>query len=67
MESEVIRGAEKTLKTQKPALIIHIHHTAEDFWNIKPYIESLNLGYKFRIYKPENREIFTGTILLAEA
>ena len=66
MESEAIRGAEKTLRTQKPALLIHIHHTPTDFFGIKPYIEELNLGYSFRVYKPVNGNVITGTMLLAE-
>lgn len=66
MESEAIRGAENTLKEQKPALLIHIHHTPTDFFGIKPYIESLNLGYQFKIFKPVNGHILTGTMLLAE-
>ena len=66
MESEAIKGAVKTLKTQKPALIIHIHHTPTDFWEIKPFIENLDVGYRFKIYKPVNGNILTGTILLCE-
>lgn len=66
MESEAIRGAENTLKEQRPALLIHIHHTPTDFFEIKPYIESLDLGYKFKVYKPVNGSIFTGTMLLCE-
>lgn len=66
MEFDAIQGAEKTLRTQRPTLLIHIHHTPNDFWRIKPYIESLNLGYQFTIYKPANGYVFTGTMLLAE-
>lgn len=67
MEYDAVRGAQNTLITQRPALIIQIHHTPKDFFEIKPYIESLNLGYRFKIYKPINGSIFTGTMLLAEA
>ena len=66
MEYESILGAEKTLRNQHPALLIHIHHTPRDFWKIKPFIENLNAGYSFRVWKPANGRVFTGTILMAE-
>lgn len=66
MEYDAILGAENTLLNQRPALLIHIHHTPTDFWKIKPFIEKLNVGYSFRIWKPANGKMFTGTILLAE-
>ena len=49
MELEAIKGAVNTLKNNKPLLCISIYHTAKDFLFIKPFIESLNLGYTFRI------------------
>jgi FkbM family methyltransferase len=67
MEFESLRGAINTLKKQKPALIIHIHHTPKDFWEIKPWIQQLDLGYKFKIFKAVDGCIFTGGILIAEA
>jgi FkbM family methyltransferase len=48
-ESDVIEGALETIKTQKPLLIISIYHTPKDFFEIKPQIEKLNLGYRFMI------------------
>ena len=49
MELEAIKGAVNTLKNNRPLLCISIYHTAKDFLFIKPFIESLNLGYTFRI------------------
>ena len=66
MESELVRGAVETLKSQKPTLLIHMHHTPEDFFGIKPFIESLDLNYSFKVYKPTNGSVLTGTMLLAE-
>lgn len=66
MESELVRGAVETLRAQRPALLIHIHHTPEDFFGIKPFIENLGLGYRFEIYKPVNGNILTGAMLIAE-
>lgn len=66
MEYDAVQGAEETMISQKPALIIHLHHTATDFFKIIPYLDKLNLGYQFKIYKPVTNTVFTGTILLAE-
>lgn len=65
-ESAMIRGAIKTLSKYKPALVICIHHTSNDFWGIKPFIESLDLGYSFKVYKKIDGNILTGTWLIAE-
>ncbi|WP_260604721.1 FkbM family methyltransferase [Campylobacter sp. MIT 99-7217] len=51
-EQEFLKGAMNTIKTQKPAMLISIYHNLDDFFNIKPLIESWNLGYKFKIYRP---------------
>jgi FkbM family methyltransferase len=48
-ESDVIEGAIETIKRDKPLLLISIYHTAKDFFEIKPKLEALNLGYKFMI------------------
>lgn len=65
-EQDFIKGAEKTIKTQKPFLLLSIYHNAEDFFNIKPLIESWNLGYKFEIYKPFDGHILAETLLIAK-
>ena len=49
LEYDSILGAEKTLKKYKPILLISIYHSWKDFYEIKPLIESRNLGYKFMI------------------
>lgn len=65
-EQEFLKGAEKTIKTQKPALLISIYHNASDFFDIKPLIESWNLGYKFKIERPVDGGIRGETLLIAE-
>lgn len=65
-EQQFLKGAENTIKTQKPTLLISIYHTADDFFNIKPLIESWNLGYKFKVVKPLDGQILLETILIAE-
>jgi FkbM family methyltransferase len=65
-EQEFLRGAEQTIKTQRPALLLSIYHNADDFFKIKPLIESWNLGYKFKITKPSDLTILIDTTLIAE-
>ncbi len=50
-EYNAIEGAIDTIKKFKPILLISIYHNEKDFFTIKPLIESLNLGYKFKIKK----------------
>lgn len=65
-EQFMLRGAMETIKNQKPALLISIYHNADDFFHIKPMIESWNLGYKFKIIHPVCGSILTETMLIAE-
>lgn len=67
-EQDVLKGAIRTIKAQRPILIISIYHNQYDFFNIKPMIEELNLGYKFRIYHPiiDNCSAIIESLLIAE-
>ena len=65
-EQMFLQGAKETLCSQKPILIISIYHSPEDFFFIKPEIESWNLGYTFKIYKCMSEGFITETILIAE-
>ncbi|MDR1433239.1 MAG: FkbM family methyltransferase [Puniceicoccales bacterium] len=65
-EQYMLRGAEKTIKSQKPTLMICIYHNESDFFDIKPLLESWNLGYKFRIVKAIDGNVFSETMLIAE-
>ena len=38
----------------------------DDFFNIKPMIESWDLGYEFKIVKPVDGAIILETMLIAE-
>ena len=67
-EPMMLKGAEKTIRSQKPTLCIAIYHNLSDFFNIKPWIESLNLGYKFYIFRPVQEYSFMmETVLFAVA
>ncbi len=50
-EYKAIAGAKQTIKKHKPVLLISIYHNQKDFFEIKPLIESWNLGYTFKIRK----------------
>ncbi|EJK3623968.1 FkbM family methyltransferase [Campylobacter jejuni] len=65
-EQEFLKGAINTIKTQKPAMLISIYHNYSDFFQIKPLIESWDLGYKIKIFKPVDGDISTETALLCE-
>ncbi|WP_302272955.1 FkbM family methyltransferase [Brachyspira aalborgi] len=65
-EQSFLRGAIETIKEQKPVLIISIYHNYSDFFEIKPMIENLNLGYKFRIIKNRLNKVISEIKLLAE-
>ena len=65
-EQDFLKGALETIKKQKPALLIAIYHTGEDFFEIKPWLESLNLGYKFKVRKANKNKLIDDTVLICE-
>lgn len=50
-ELEAIKGAIETIKKYKPILLISVYHLPKDLFEIKPLLESLNLGYQFMFRK----------------
>lgn len=52
-ELAAVRGAERTIRSDRPILLISIYHRAEDFFEIKPLIESWGLDYRFMIRNTE--------------
>ena len=66
-EPQVISGALNTIKTQKPILLISIYHNYNDFYKIKPYLESLDLGYKFDFFVGKYEKTNMDIILIGEA
>lgn len=65
-ENLFLQGALETIRTQKPAMLISIYHHPEQFFGIKPFLESLNLGYTFKIHKPVDYTIACETALFCE-
>jgi len=64
MELATIHGAKRTILRDKPILLISIYHTPEDFFEIKPLIESWNLGYCFMVRETEVCNSGTGVHLM---
>lgn len=65
-EKSFLKGAINTIKKQKPILLISIYHSYDDLLDIKPMIEELNLGYKFKILSTKEFKVVGETKLLAE-
>ncbi len=64
-ETQAIEGAMATIKEQKPILCICIYHRARDFFDVKPYLEKLDLGYRFAIRRSEMATPLADLVLIA--
>ena len=64
-EPEVIRGALETIKKSHPVLVLSFYHTPEEFSELKGYIESLNLGYRFQVRRSSICLPLTDMVLIA--
>lgn len=62
-ESYAIKGAGKTIKEQRPILLISIYHCGRDFFEIKPLLENWG-GYKFMFKKLNPHHFFFDTMLI---
>ncbi len=65
-EQLLLKGAMETIKSQKPTLLISIYHNTSDFYDIKPMLEKLDLGYTFKIRHPAIGTVLMETMLIAE-
>lgn len=65
-EQMFLRGARKTIERFRPIMLLSIYHNASDFFGIKPMIESWNLGYRFKIYKPCDDTISREVLLICQ-
>lgn len=64
-EMQVVQGALETIKSQRPMLVIAIYHQPEEFYELKPFLESLNLGYKFRLRRSNFYHLLCELVLIA--
>lgn len=65
-EQEFLKGAYNTIKKYKPAMLISIYHNTSDFFDIKPMIESWDLGYTFKVSRPVDGGLLDETMLICE-
>jgi FkbM family methyltransferase len=65
-EQKFLAGAVNTIKEQKPILLLSIYHNYDDFYHIKPMIESWNIGYKFDFFKGIDKWCSAEILLLCE-
>lgn len=66
MESFMLKGGRKIIERDLPTLLISIYHNPHDFFEIKPMIESWNLGYKMTVRKPVTGGVVGETLLICE-
>lgn len=64
VELEVIKGALKTIERCKPVLLISLYHDPKDFFEIKPLIENMCIGYTFYIRKLVYHDLVTEVMLI---
>uniref|UniRef100_UPI003F4BD7A9 FkbM family methyltransferase n=1 Tax=Brachyspira catarrhinii TaxID=2528966 RepID=UPI003F4BD7A9 len=50
-EKKLLDGARNTILKQKPYMVISIYHSIEDYFEIKPFIESYSKDYDFHVIK----------------
>lgn len=46
-ELPALRGAEQVLRRDLPTLAVAVYHRPQDFWEIREWLASLGLGYRF--------------------
>lgn len=51
---KMLRGMTEILKRDRPVLSLSIYHNAEEFLEMKPYLESLDLNYNIQIIPMAN-------------
>jgi hypothetical protein len=61
-----LAGAQRTIARDQPVLLIAIDHDYNDFYAIKPLIESWDMGYRFDFFKGVDQSVDRGILLLAE-
>ncbi len=69
-ESNLIRGAQETLRTQAPTLLISIYHSTDDFYKLKPMIEEVmkdsKFTYRYDFFQPIYNSAIAECLLTCE-
>lgn len=64
-EPEILKGAVESIKEFRPLIIAATYHTPEEYYETKPFLESLNLGYSFRIRRSSITNAASDAVLIA--
>ncbi|MBO9655034.1 MAG: FkbM family methyltransferase [Agrobacterium tumefaciens] len=65
LEQRAIRGAMRTIEKYRPILSISVYHRPEDMFEIKPFLEDCDLGYRFIAQHQNPFDPVYETVLLA--
>ena len=65
-EPDCLKGAMQVITKQRPILLICIYHNKNDFFGIKPMLESWGINYQYKIRKPTTNNATYDTLLIAE-
>ncbi len=65
-ELEFLQGAEHTIRTQKPVLLLSIYHKPSDFFELKPMLEQWVPEYEFTVFNPVDWGILLETMIVAQ-
>jgi len=60
-EMDCLKGAKESIIKHRPILALSIYHSIDQFFNIKPFVESLNCNYKFIITQLRVNSYSTGS------
>jgi len=62
-EQKFLKGALETIKRHRPAMLLCVYHNPSDLFEIKPFIEGLGLGYRFKVRQPVGHYIGEMTLV----
>lgn len=65
-EQEFLKGAEQTIRNQKPVLLLSIYHKPSDFFELKPMLESWVPEYEFSVFNPVDISVLLETMIVAQ-
>ncbi len=65
-ELEFLKGAENTIRVQKPVLLLSIYHKPSDFFELKPLLEQWVPEYEFSVFNPVDWGILLETMIVAQ-
>lgn len=64
LELEAVRGAEQTIRRDRPVLLVSIYHTVKDFFGVKAFLENLVPDYRFSIRHLDANEMLLEYMLI---